>query len=196
MLTSQTDLLPLSLAQTSTVLSENLPFHTTSSNQTHSPPLSLRIISPQSPSRLSHSPMFDADPGLMVPSPSPVCNILHRPSSLVLPSRVPHGSGRSQCSRVSPDQSSSRDEGDEDRDVAINCDILDGEDNGKVPKPDSEAGRPGRGGYNLQDVLQWRSKKFKSLQVCIVRSVRISGLADTHFLKTDFGTLPCALRFG
>ncbi|KAJ3794266.1 hypothetical protein GGU11DRAFT_845698 [Lentinula aff. detonsa] len=33
---------------------------------------------------------------------------------------------------------------------------------GGIPKPDGEAGRPGRGGYNLQATLKWPVKKWRS----------------------------------
>lgn len=36
-----------------------------------------------------------------------------------------------------------------------------------IQKPDGEAGRPGRGGYNLQKTLNWHPKTFQKLQVCI-----------------------------
>jgi hypothetical protein len=34
------------------------------------------------------------------------------------------------------------------------------DDNGLIPKPEGEAGRPGRGGYNLEDKLGWERKRF------------------------------------
>ncbi len=36
----------------------------------------------------------------------------------------------------------------------------------KIPKPEGEAGRPGRGGYNLENVVQWNSTEFRRLKVC------------------------------
>ncbi|KAJ3720329.1 hypothetical protein C8R42DRAFT_722054 [Lentinula raphanica] len=35
---------------------------------------------------------------------------------------------------------------------------------GGIPKPDGEAGRPGRGGYSLQATLKWSVKKWRSVQ--------------------------------
>lgn len=35
----------------------------------------------------------------------------------------------------------------------------------KIAKPVGEAGRPGRGGYNLQDALGWRTNDYRSLKV-------------------------------
>jgi hypothetical protein len=35
----------------------------------------------------------------------------------------------------------------------------------KIPKPQGEAGRPGRGGYNLERMLNWEPKSFKLLKV-------------------------------
>ena len=39
-------------------------------------------------------------------------------------------------------------------------------DDGKIQKPEGEVGRPGRGGYNLQHVLQWQPQQFSQLQIC------------------------------
>ncbi|KAJ3769894.1 hypothetical protein FB446DRAFT_790974 [Lentinula raphanica] len=38
------------------------------------------------------------------------------------------------------------------------------ERSGGIPKPDGEAGRPGRGGYSLQATLKWSVKKWRSVQ--------------------------------
>ena len=38
-------------------------------------------------------------------------------------------------------------------------------DDGKIPKPEGEVGRPGRGGYNLHDSLGWQSNQFARLRV-------------------------------
>ena len=35
-----------------------------------------------------------------------------------------------------------------------------------IPKPDGEAGRPGRGGYNLEEALKWEHKKYLRVKVC------------------------------
>lgn len=34
-----------------------------------------------------------------------------------------------------------------------------------IPKPDGEAGRPGRGGYNLEEALGWEHKKYCRIKV-------------------------------
>jgi hypothetical protein len=39
-------------------------------------------------------------------------------------------------------------------------------DDDQIPKPSGEAGRPGRGGYNLEDTLHWDPKEFTKLKVC------------------------------
>ena len=36
---------------------------------------------------------------------------------------------------------------------------------GTIPKPPGEVGRPGRGGYTLDDALDWNPKAFKKLKV-------------------------------
>lgn len=35
----------------------------------------------------------------------------------------------------------------------------------RIPKPDGEAGRPSRGGYNLEKALKWDAKRFKAFKV-------------------------------
>jgi hypothetical protein len=35
----------------------------------------------------------------------------------------------------------------------------------KIPKPDGEAGRPNRGGYNLESALKWDTNRFKTFKV-------------------------------
>jgi hypothetical protein len=44
---------------------------------------------------------------------------------------------------------------------------------GRIPKPDGEPGRPGRGGYNLQEALAWDSKSFQRLKVRHIQSLRL-----------------------
>ena len=36
---------------------------------------------------------------------------------------------------------------------------------GLIPKPAGEAGRPGRGGYNLKEALGWTATDFDQLKV-------------------------------
>ena len=43
--------------------------------------------------------------------------------------------------------------------------VLQSEDGGKLPKPEGEAGRPGRGGYSLQAALGWPTAEFDALHV-------------------------------
>ncbi|KAJ3816611.1 hypothetical protein F5880DRAFT_1512507 [Lentinula raphanica] len=52
---------------------------------------------------------------------------------------------------------------------------------GRIPKPDGEAGRPGRGGYSLQVTLKWPVKKWKTVQ----------GFIRARVLET----LDCSLPF-
>jgi len=41
----------------------------------------------------------------------------------------------------------------------------------KIPKPSGEAGRPGRGGYNLEEQLGWGEEGFKALKVNLYRCI-------------------------
>jgi len=34
-----------------------------------------------------------------------------------------------------------------------------------IPKPEGEAGRPGRGGYNLEEALGWEHKRYRRVKV-------------------------------
>ncbi|KAI6126694.1 hypothetical protein F5141DRAFT_1060410 [Pisolithus sp. B1] len=42
----------------------------------------------------------------------------------------------------------------------------------KIPKPNGEVGRPGRGGYNLEDQLGWGKDGFKKLQRFVKKAVK------------------------
>jgi hypothetical protein len=55
----------------------------------------------------------------------------------------------SKCS--SDDSSSDDDDNDSEKEL--------------IPKPEGEAGRPGRGGYNLEDKLGWPRKEFQQMKV-------------------------------
>jgi hypothetical protein len=44
------------------------------------------------------------------------------------------------------------------------------EDDELILKPEGEVGRPGRGGYNLQDVLSWPDMDYKRLKVILWQS--------------------------
>lgn len=43
-----------------------------------------------------------------------------------------------------------------------------GEDVVKIPKPAGEVGRPNRGGYKLEDALQWNTARMRVFKVCLV----------------------------
>ncbi|KAG2740259.1 hypothetical protein P692DRAFT_20655172, partial [Suillus brevipes Sb2] len=53
----------------------------------------------------------------------------------------------------------------------------------KIPKPDSEAGRPSRGGYNLEIALKWDSGHFKAFKECVHASIQKH--CDTSKSKTS-----------
>ncbi|KAG2746046.1 hypothetical protein P692DRAFT_20740112 [Suillus brevipes Sb2] len=52
----------------------------------------------------------------------------------------------------------------------------------KITKPEGEAGRPGRGGYNLETALCWDALRFKQFKDSVHRS--INKHCDTHKSKT------------
>lgn len=55
----------------------------------------------------------------------------------------------------------------------------DDDDEDMIPKPAGEAGRPGRGGYNLKDALEWDSKALKKLRVCNCLAAVFDSTFDT-----------------
>lgn len=55
--------------------------------------------------------------------------------------------------------------GQEEKEEEILIDEVDNPD-GKIRKPVGEAGRPGRGGYNLQAQLNWPALEFERVKVC------------------------------
>lgn len=62
---------------------------------------------------------------------------------------------------------------------------LDSEDGDVIPKPDGEAGRPGRGGYNLEKILGWQKKDFQLVKVLdVVIYFRIMFIFFQTFVKS------------
>jgi hypothetical protein len=47
----------------------------------------------------------------------------------------------------------------------IDTDSADESDGEKIPKPSGEPGRPGRGGYNLGEAINWDPATFRKLKV-------------------------------
>ncbi|KAG2341494.1 hypothetical protein BDR05DRAFT_1001604 [Suillus weaverae] len=62
--------------------------------------------------------------------------------------------------------------------------------NSKIPKPEGEAGRLARGGYNLERALNWDSNRFKMLRDHVHRS--IDNHCDTS--KSKSSQTPAALN--
>lgn len=64
-------------------------------------------------------------------------------------------------------ESSSTDDDDDMSDGASSESSLTSLESGtiKIPKPEGEAGRPGRGGYNLKAQLAWNPAMFSKLKV-------------------------------
>lgn len=57
---------------------------------------------------------------------------------------------------------------------------------GLIPQPIGEAGRPGRGGYNFETQLAWNTKAFKKLKVSFcVRSSSSQAKLSTRALFTN-----------
>jgi hypothetical protein len=49
--------------------------------------------------------------------------------------------------------------------TSINDTDSESDDSHLIAKPDGEAGRPGRGGYNLEEALKWEHKKYLKVKV-------------------------------
>ena len=49
--------------------------------------------------------------------------------------------------------------------TSINDTDSESDDSHLISKPDGEAGRPGRGGYNLEEALKWEHKKYLKVKV-------------------------------
>ncbi len=50
----------------------------------------------------------------------------------------------------------------------------------KLPKPEGEVGRPGRGGYNLQKALKWDSTTFDKVKVGVHLNPKVQLLNHAH----------------
>ena len=72
-----------------------------------------------------------------------------------------------------------------DSDSESDSDELNEEDN-KIGKPPGEAGRPGRGGYNLRVALGWAADDHKKLLVCIFITHFVSHNANVDIDLQDF----------
>ncbi|KAJ3718804.1 hypothetical protein C8R42DRAFT_643866 [Lentinula raphanica] len=70
---------------------------------------------------------------------------------------------------------------DEDNESDIRVYEFSEEDSAKIPKPEGEVGRPGRGGYNLRATLKWPYKRWKL----------VHGFIRTRVLAT----MDCSLPF-
>jgi hypothetical protein len=62
-------------------------------------------------------------------------------------------------------------------------DSEDDEDN-LISKPEGEAGRPGRGGYNLEEALAWSRKEYRQLKVRYFMVLMI--VSNSHFLQQKY----------
>ena len=81
-----------------------------------------------------------------------------------LPSETPYGVSSNAANASDEESKGSSDYSSSDDDDSEN-------DKELIPKPEGEAGRPGRGGYNLEDKLGWRRKEFQQMKV---RDCRVS----------------------
>ena len=72
---------------------------------------------------------------------------------------------RSKSVNTIPESSgaSSNEDSDSESVMSTSTDVS---EEGKIPKPEGEPGRPGRGGYNLERAVNWPAKDYKRLKVC------------------------------
>ena len=105
-------------------------------------------------------------------------------STTILTQELPHASTRQkvefaklprkQRSKSTPlrslSASLSEDDIDSDNELGNSTESCDSDD-GLIPKPPGEAGRPKRGGYNLELELGWDSRRYHKLRVSAVSGV-------------------------
>ena len=105
-------------------------------------------------------------------------------STTILTQELPHASTRQkvefaklprkQCSKSTPlhslSASLSEDDIDSDNKLGNSTESCDSDD-GLIPKPPGEAGRPKRGGYNPELELGWDSRRYHKLRVSAVSGV-------------------------
>lgn len=127
-------------------------------------------------SRLSSGSRFTPYPKLALrrtPSHFPVRST--KPNSAIHPQPGPKSAPPANTSSqvVSSDaDTDSSDESSTDSECGSLSDV-NSNDEQLIPKPEGEAGRPGRGGYNLEETLAWDSKEYRKIKV-----VRSSNLCD------------------
>lgn len=93
------------------------------------------------------------------PTPSRVFSTTSFRVTSPIPSRAP-------TPKVTKSVSFLADQNGELEKMSMYSSILSTDSNGsKIPKPEGEAGRPGRGGYNLEKSLNWDADRFKKLKV-------------------------------
>ena len=178
-LTTQIELaLPPSVFPLLAELDLSLPKHSTVA------PLAAR-----SPCSVSHRTASYKKRSMRIHSPSPDGSSLSLSasdfgSSPEDPEDEPEDESDDQSDSQLDDQPS-----DDDDDNESNNQVFEA-DNGTIPKPPGEVGRPGRGGYNLKQALAWPDKEFKRFRVHL-RSL-VGSLADKslgHCSPQDKGTL-------
>ena len=49
----------------------------------------------------------------------------------------------------------------------------DDDDDDLIAKPEGEVGRPGRGGYNLEEALRWPGKEYRQLKVRLLHGMTL-----------------------
>ena len=94
------------------------------------------------------------------PGPVMVCSLVkNRPTPYQKPSAARTGLPKPLPTTAVPDMESI------DGDVDSDQDSESSDDGALIPKPNGEAGRPGRGGYNLEDALGWHAKEYSRFKV-------------------------------
>ncbi len=71
--------------------------------------------------------------------------------------------------------------------TSINDTDSESDDSHLIAKPDGEAGRPGRGGYNLEDALKWEHKKYLKVKVILYESNANIYSYDQKYVKKLIG---------
>lgn len=131
--------LPILIAQTE-IGNAPTPGKLVAQEEIGSGPTVGRLPYPKRHTSPSHFPLRSSTPKLKFTSKSPITTS----KSVSLDVESMHSDSESSLSSLSDSES--------DHDLLI-------------PKPEGEAGRPGRGGYNLENTLGWEGKDYRKMKV-------------------------------
>ena len=96
--------------------------------------------------------------------------------------RFQHKRASSVLTRSATPESSIASSDESDSEATVSTDT-DNPDCSKIPKPEGEPGRPGRGGYNLERAIGWPVKDYKCLKVLQCHCTSLLSLISANLQK-------------